>query len=196
MARVIRSRYRWAMSHHGGDPSKPLPRDVLDGALDSRERAPRDHGRVTAIFTRQRNEGRTAHESLRFTQERGAEGDRWKPRRKGTKNQVTVMEHGVGQLIANGQSMALFGDNLVVDLALDAQNLPPGSRVRIGSARFEVTDEPHTGCHKYAGRFGQDALDAISREDRVPEHLRGIHFRVLEDGIVSVDDDVIVESRA
>ena len=43
----------------------------------------------------------------------------------------------------------LAGDQLYVDFDLSGENLPPGSRLAIGWAVLEVTDEPHTGCKKF-----------------------------------------------
>ncbi len=106
------------------------------------------------------------------------------------------MEHRVGVAIANGQDLALYGDNLVVELSLDAANLPTGSRVRVGAALLEVTAKPHTGCKKYAARFGADALEYISDPIRKNRRLRGIHFRVIEGGEVSTGDRIEVVSRS
>ena len=182
--------------HHGGDPARHMALDVLDAALDGRAPAPSDVGRVVALVTRQPDEGRTRHDVLTFSEERGAHGDRWTLGKHGTENQVTAMESVVGELVANGQSLALFGDNLLVDLRLDEQNLPTGSRVRVGDqVLLEVTAKPHTGCSKYKARFGAAALRAISRKDRRSLRLRGIHLRVVEPGVVAVGDPVRVVSR-
>lgn len=182
--------------HHGGDPTRHLPIEALDAALRGRARAPLSAGRVVALVTRQPGEGRAMHDALRLTVAGGAEGDRWTPDKHGTQNQITAMEAGVGELVANGQSLALFGDNLIVDLALDAENLPAGSRVRIGEdVLLEVTDKPHTGCYKYKARFGAAALQAISRKERASLRLRGIHFAVVGEGQVRVGDPVQVVSR-
>lgn len=183
------------MSHHGGDPSKHLPLAELQARLAGRRPAPRDEGTVRALVTRQPDEGRAAHEALELDPADGAVGDRWSPGKKGTDNQITAMEWEVGEIIRNGQPVTLFGDNLVLDLDLSAANLPAGSAVAIGEVRLEVTPEPHTGCSKYLARFGGDALKAISARDVREERLRGIHFRVVEGGTVSVGDTVRVLHR-
>ena len=181
---------------HGGDPARHLPLESVNAGLDARTPPPRDAGTVVALVTRQAGEARTAHEELRFGQEWGALGDRWSPVKHGMANQVTAMESGVGELIANGQPLDLFGDNLIVDLALDVGNLPPGSRLRLGKeVVLQVTDKPHTGCSKYRARFGADALTAISREDRRELRLRGIHLEVVRSGTVAVGDPIVVVSR-
>ena len=51
--------------------------------------------------------------------------------------------------------MELGGD---LDLDLSLTNLPPGTRLVLGTAEIEVTAQPHTGCAKFASRFGADAL--------------------------------------
>ena len=65
----------------------------------------------------------------------------------------------------------------------------------MGNALLEVTPFPHNGCHKFRDRFGADALRLVSEKARRPRNLRGIYLRVLEEGKVSVGDQVEVVSR-
>ena len=44
----------------------------------------------------------------------------------------------------------LAGDQLIVDFDLSVDNLPPGTRLRVGTAVIEVTAKPHTGCAKFS----------------------------------------------
>ena len=74
----------------------------------------------------------------------------------------------------------LAGDQLYVDLDLSGENLPPGTRLAIGSAVVEVTDEPHTGCKKFSARFGLDALEFVNSPEGRALNLRGINTRVVE----------------
>ncbi len=73
----------------------------------------------------------------------------------------------------------LAGDQLYVDLDIGVDNLPAGSLLGVGSAVLEVTELPHTGCSKFSGRFGADALrfvnSSVGRPLRLPryEHPRG-----------------------
>lgn len=181
---------------HGGDPSRYRSRADLDRLLGGAERPPRDQGRVTLLVVRGPAESRANPGAVSLTVDRPLPGDRWsKERDPERKSQITAMEHGIGVAIANGQDLSLFGDNLVLDLALDAGNLPIGSLVRVGNALLEVTPEPHTGCKKYAQRFGVDALAWISARERKSLRLRGIHFRVVEPGRVAVGDPVDVVRR-
>jgi MOSC domain-containing protein YiiM len=110
--------------------------------------------------------------------------------------QIAVMQAAVAELIANGQPLTLFGDNLFLELDLSAQNLPAGSRVRVGEAVLEVTATPHNGCRKFQARFGQDALRFVSSKELRHRNLRGIYMQVLEPGDVRPGDAVEVMARA
>ncbi|MFZ0013496.1 MAG: MOSC domain-containing protein, partial [Acidimicrobiia bacterium] len=70
-------------------------------------------------------------------------------------------------------------------------NLPAGSRLRVGEAVIEISDTPHTGCAKFAARFGKDALRfanvGVGRDHR----FRGVNAFVVEDGVVAVGDKVV-----
>jgi ribosomal protein S18 acetylase RimI-like enzyme len=106
------------------------------------------------------------------------------------------MQRDVADLIANGQPLTLFGDNLFLDLDLSAANLPPGSRVRIGPAVLETTALAHNGCKKFRTRFGDDALRFVSTPRLRPRNLRGIFMRVIQGGEVGAGDAVEVLARA
>ncbi len=108
---------------------------------------------------------------------------------------ITLMERVVGEVVANGQDLSLFGDNMVVDLDLSHGNLPVGSRVRVGPVLCEVTPKPHRGCAKYAVRFGQEARALLGAPDLADRSLRGKYLRALEPGRVSVGDVIEVLSR-
>lgn len=164
--------------------------------MAARPRAPRDRGTVGLIVARGPSETRTTPGEVVLRIGHPLPGDRWSPARDPEcLSQLTAMELSVAHSIANGQPLSLFGDNLLLDLALDQANLPPGSRLRVGAALLEVTPEPHTGCKKYRRRFGLDALKWISERERRPLRLRGIHLRVVEPGTVVVGDTVSVISR-
>jgi MOSC domain-containing protein YiiM len=86
---------------------------------------------------------------------------------------------------------ALAGDQLFVDLDLGGENLPAGTRLAIGTAVLEVTPKPHTGCAKFAERFGADALRFVNSDVGVELHLRGINAAVRRGGMVHVGDAVV-----
>jgi MOSC domain-containing protein YiiM len=157
---------------------------------------PKDFGRITLIVRRGRHGVREPLDHVALTAEEGVPGDAWgRSDRASSQTQLAVIQTDVAELIANGQPLALFGDNLYLDLDLSASNLPPGSHVRVGEAVLEVTSKPHLGCAKYAARFGRDALAFISRPDRRHLNLRGIYMRVVEAGPVARGDSAVVISR-
>jgi MOSC domain-containing protein YiiM len=105
------------------------------------------------------------------------------------------MQRDVAELIANGQPLTLFGDNLFVDLDLSAENLPEGTRLRVGEAEVVMTAEPHNGCKKFDGRFGRDALRFVQAKPTRYSNLRGVYWRVIAAGEAAVGDAVRVLSR-
>ncbi len=178
------------------DPSAHLSRAVLAQRLADLPPAPRDHGKVTLLLARAADSSRTLYERVVLTPEGGMPGDRWRDKTPiKPEAQLAVMCHRVAELIGNGQPLALFGDNLAIDLDLSEAALPIGSRLQIGEALLEVTPMPHNGCSKYAARFGTDALKFISAPDQKPLRLRGIYLRVVEAGAVWLGADVVVLTR-
>jgi len=100
------------------------------------------------------------------------------------------MRRDVAELIANGQPLTLFGDNLFVELDLSAANLATGARLRVGEALVEVTPKPHNGCTKFKARFGQDALRFVQGRPTRDQNLRGIYWKVVEAGEARVGDRI------
>jgi hypothetical protein len=155
--------------------------------------APRDRGRVTQILARAPARSRLLHDEATLTVAEGVPGDRWATAEEpNPESQIAAMGHAVASMIANGQPLSLFGDNLTLDLDLSEDNLPVGSRVRIGGAVVQVTTEPHHGCKLYAARFGLSALRFISAKERRSQHLRGIYLKVVREGRIAVGDEVVV----
>lgn len=156
--------------------------------------APRGCGQVSMIVVRTGMGVRHCPDKVSVTAADGLDGDSWDavrdPERKA---QVTLMERRVADLVSgewNGPEMA--GDNFLVDLDLSEGAMPIGSRLRIGSALLEVTDEPHAGCKRFRERFGPGALRWINLKDHRDRKLRGINCRVIEDGTVSLGDSIEV----
>ena len=179
-----------------GDPERFLAFDVLAERFALLRGAPRDTGRVAALVTRVDGGRRHLLPRVRLTAAGGMPGDAWHRKSPDKPEaQLAVMQLGVAELLANGQPLALFGDNLFLDLDLSAANLPIGSRVRAGAVLLEVTPKAHNGCRKFLSRFGDEALRFISAPERRALRMRGIYLRVIEDGEVAVGDAVEVVTR-
>ena len=179
-----------------GDHAAFLPFATLGAGLDALPPAPRDLGRVRLLVAREDEGRRVAHPRVLLTIAGGMPGDAWARRSPEKPDaQLAVMQHDVATLIANGQPLALFGDNLFLDLDLSLANLPIGSHIRAGAVLLEVTPKAHNGCHKFRGRFGVDALRFVSEPGRRHRNLRGIYLRVVDEGEIAVGDSVQVVSR-
>ncbi len=158
--------------------------------------APADEGTVALVVARPATGQRITPERCRLSPSSGVDGDRWSARpNPNPLNQVTVMRADAAEVFADGQPLSLFGDNLLIHLDLHENNLPAGTVVRVGTALCEVTPLPHTGCGKFAARFGADARSVTDAAEFRAWRLRGIHLRVLDAGEVGVGDVVRVVSR-
>ncbi len=123
-------------------------------------------------------------------------GDDWVMRPpRDPEAQLAVMQTAIARLIANGQPLTTFGDNLFVELDLSAANLPTGTRLAVGASIVEVTPKPHNGCSKFDKRFGNDALRFVQAPATRPENRRGIYWKVVTEGEVAVGDAIRVLLR-
>jgi MOSC domain-containing protein YiiM len=180
-----------------GDESRHRPLDELEAGRATLSTAFADTGRVALIVRRHPDGERETLDRIRLSVEEGVPGDGWNRRPpRNPEAQLAVMRREVAELIANGQPLTVFGDNLIVDLDLADANLPTGSRVRVGGAVVVVTPKPHNGCVKFQGRFGRDALRFVQAKPTRDQNLRGIYWRVVETGDVGVGDPIEVLHRA
>ena len=184
-------------SNSVGNPDQFRTLAQLEARLAALPEAPRDRGRVVLLLRKIDGGVRETPDRIHASVEGGFPGDAWGRRAdRKPEAQLAVMQRDVAELIANGQPLALFGDNLTLDLDLSAANLPIGSRVRAGGAVLEVTPMPHNGCGKFQKRFGEDARAFVSKPELRHRNLRGIYLRVVEEGEVRINDPVEVISRA
>ena len=183
-------------SNSMGDPQRFRALADLERMLETLPEAPADRGRVGLVVLKGQGGQRETPERVLLAPIPNVPGEAGNgPGDSEAETQLAIMQRDVAELIANGQPLPLFGDNLFFDLDLSTENLPAGSRVRIGGALLEVTPVPHTGCRKFRGRFGDNALRFVSKKELHHRNLRGIYMRVLESGEVGPGDLVEVISR-
>lgn len=171
----------------------------LEAGMEHIREAPKDNGSLKMIVRRPRDEEREMIEQGELHLSEGLVGDNWKLR--GSKHtadgsadaeaQITLMNaRAIGLVAKERERWALAGDQLYVDLDLSDENLPPGTRLAIGSAILEVSAKPHTGCRKFSDRFGVDAMKFVNSPEGKRLHLRGINTKIIQAGIIRVGDVV------
>ncbi len=169
------------------DASRVAPADPERG-IDTIRRSPPDGGRVELIVRRPREDEREVLEQARIDERDGMVGDYGSPPPDA---QITLMNARAIELIAGDRGRwPLAGDQLYVDLDLSAANLAPGARLELGTVLLEVTAEPHTGCGKFARRYGVDALKLVNSAVGRELNLRGINARVVRGGTVRAGDAI------
>jgi len=171
----------------------------LEAGLDTIRQSPKDNGVLKMIVRRPSVDERETLSEAELTLEEGLAGDTWKERFSrrtpdGSANidaQITIMNARTVALLAQREERwPLAGDQLFVDLELSDENIPAGTRLAIGSAVVEVTAVPHTGCDKFAARYGTDATKFVNSKEGKRLHLRGINTRVVQAGSIRVGDVV------
>lgn len=171
--------------------------EELEAALDEIRGAPKEEGPLKLIVRRPRVEEREVLHEAELDLVEGLVGDNWRTRGSsrtpdGSSHpdmQLNIMNARVIALLArHPDRWQLAGDQLFVDLDLSAANLPPGTRLALGSAVIQVTDQPHTGCKKFLERFGAAALKFVSSPLGRELNLRGINARVVQPGMIRTGD--------
>lgn len=174
---------------------KHLTLQELEAALDHLRQAPKDDGVVQLIVRRPQVDQREVIEEAELDPVKGLIGDNWSVRgsRKtpdGSAHpemQINIMNSRVTALVAQEKERwPLAGDQLYIDMDLGHENLPPGSRLAIGSAVLEVSALPHTGCIKFVSRFGAEAMKFVNSPLGKELCLRGINARIIQGGTVKV----------
>jgi hypothetical protein len=175
--------------------------EELEAGLDDIRRSPRDEGRLELVVRRPAEGARDVLDEAVLDCAVGVVGDTWsvRPSRMtpdGSPHpemQLNVMNARAAALVAvDPERVPLAGDQLYVDLDLSEANLPPGTRLAIGTqgAVIEITEPPHRGCKKFAARFGAAALRFVNSPAGRELRLRGVNAKVVAPGPVRPGDTV------
>lgn len=171
----------------------------LEDALPELRAAPTDVGRVELIVRRPAVDEREVLLEGELDLTEGLVGDNWRTRGStsmpdGSANpdaQLNVISARLSALVAvDPDRRALAGDQLHLDLDLSLDNLPPSSRLALGTAVIEVTAKPHTGCAKFRDRYGVDAARFVNSAVGKELRLRGLNAKVVVPGTVRRGDEV------
>jgi MOSC domain-containing protein YiiM len=163
----------------------------LESGLDQIRQSPLKEGPLEWIVRRPVKGQREVLDEGQLTFEEGLVGDCWKHHSPHPEMQINIMNSRAIALIAHEKDRwALAGDQLYIDLDLSGSNLPPGTRLELGSAILEITAPPHTGCGKFASRFGVEAAKFVNSMRGRQMNLRGVNARVVKPGTIRKGDTV------
>ncbi|BEL06514.1 MOSC domain-containing protein [Actinoplanes sichuanensis] len=179
--------------------------EIQDG-LHLVRQSPRDTGTLKLAVRRPTTGAREVLDQAELDLVTGLVGDNWssRPNSRTPDNsphpdmQLNVINARFVELIAgpDRDAWALAGDQLYVDFDLSFEALPAGSRLAIGDeAVIEVTDQPHTGCAKFAARFGREAHKFVWTDEAKNLRLRGLNARVVVPGTIKPGDTVRLLQR-
>ncbi len=175
-----------------------LDTNTLEAGLDEIRSSPRDSGTLELIVRRPAIDAREVLDEAELSTIEGVVGDTWSVRGSGRTGdggahpdmQLNVINARLSRLVGGDDDdvRALAGDQLHVDLDLSHDNLPAGTRLAIGEAVIEITEQPHTGCVKFAARFGKEALRFVNVGAGKELRLRGLNAKVVVPGTIRRGD--------
>ena len=173
--------------------------ETLQTSLAHVGAAPRDEGSVALIVRRPAVDEREVLNEAILDPRVGIVGDNWDAR-PSTRTpdrsphpdmQLTLMNARFVAAIAGPiERWPLAGDQIYVDFDLSEEALPAWTRLAIGDAIVEITDQPHTGCAKFTQRFGLDAHRFVNSPEGRAMRLRGANARVVSGGTIARGDIV------
>jgi len=181
------------------DFPEPMTLETLTARLSYIRQSPQQTGTLALIVRRPQVDAREVLAEGELNTAEGLAGDSWRVRRSSRTAdgaphpdmQLNLMNVRVAEAVAGKMKRwPLAGDQLFVDFDLSQANVPPGTRLAVGSAVIEITSQPHTGCSKFAARFGVDALTFVNSPEGRVLGLRGVNARVIKPGRVRVGDVV------
>ena len=188
-----------AASGHDADEARHRSTVELEAALPQLREAPAGAGTIRLIVRRPAENAREVLDEARINDAGVSEGDTWHQR--GTSlsadggphpnKQITIMNSRAAEAVIGPiERWPLAGDQIYADLDIGHEALPAGTQLSVGDAVVEVAVEPHTGCAKFAARFGREALRFVNTGEGSKLRLRGVNCRVIQPGRVRVGDSV------
>lgn len=178
-----------------------LDAEALERGMPVLRESPKDNGTLDLIVRRPAIGEREILAEGELSLSEGVVGDTWNQRfSKRTEDgsphpdmQLNIINSRLSRLVAGDadQDRALAGDQLHVDLDVSHDNLPAGTRLAIGTAVIEVTDQPHRGCPKFAARYGATALRFVNIGAGKDMRLRGINAKVVQPGTIRAGDAIV-----
>ena len=176
-----------------------LDTPALEAGLDEIRNAPRPrHARADCPPSAV--DAREILDEAELSTAEGVVGDTWNVRGSGRTAdgtshpdmQLNVINARLSRLVGGDDEdvRALAGDQLHVDLDISHDNLPAGTRLAIGDAVIEITEQPHTGCAKFAARFGKEALRFVNVGAGKALRLRGLNAKVVTPGTIRRGDTI------
>ena len=177
-----------------------LDTPALEAGLDEIRNAPSDNGTLELIVRRPAVDARETLDKAELSIAEGVVGDTWNVRGSGRtadgsshpEMQLNVINARLSRLVGGDDDdvRALAGDQLHVDLDISHDNLPAGTRLAIGGAVIEITEQPHTGCAKFSARFGKEALRFVNVGVGKDLRLRGLNAKVVTPGTIRRGDTI------
>ena len=175
-----------------------LDKEQLENGLGIISQSPKDNGTIEMIVRRPEENEREVLEEGTLDLEWGLLGDNWKV--QGSSKSKDEFGHPEMQLnlmnsrcidlltVEDKDRWKLAGDQLFVDFDLSEENIPPGTKLVIGTAVIERTEIPHLGCKKFVQRFGLDAMVFVNSSIGRKMNLRGVNAKVIIPGVVKTGD--------
>lgn len=179
------------------DRAPHATRAELDAALGDIMAAPKDRGRIELICLRPDYGQRRFVPQVTVTRAEGIPGERWATRPwlrlpDGAPHpgiQVCILSRAVLDLVWRDRDATVHpGDSFITDMDLTEANLPAGQCLRAGTSILEVSAIFNDACVKWAARYGQASREWINAPQNRALRLRGILCRVVQDGIIRLDD--------
>lgn len=161
-------------------------------------RSPGDEGTLRLIVARPAEDERIVLNEAELSVEDGLVGDNWGDRPSSRSDdggphpnmQLNIINSRFAEGISRDDRgrQVLAGDQLHIDFDLSEANIPPWTKLAMGDAVIEITDQPHTGCAKFVQRFGLEAQKFTRTSVGQDLHLRGVNARVHTPGTIRQGD--------